>query len=40
MAEVGLHRAVCDFIASMTDRYCIEEHHRLFGLYVGHFRPV
>ncbi len=39
-AKVGLHRAVCDYLASMTDRYCIEEHHRLFGLYVGHFKPV
>jgi len=39
-ARVGLHRAVCDHLASMTDRYCIEEHHRLFGLYVGHFKPV
>ena len=38
--EDGLHRAVCDAIASMTDRYCIEEHHRLFGLYVGPFRPA
>lgn len=37
--KVGLHRAVCDYLASMTDRYCIEEHHRLFGLYVGHFKP-
>lgn len=37
--EIGLHRAVCDAIASMTDRFCIEEHHRLFGLYVGPFRP-
>lgn len=39
-AKVGLQRAVCDYLASMTDRYCIEEHHRLFGLYVGHFKPV
>jgi len=37
--EIGLHRAVCDYLASMTDRYCIEEHHRLFGLYVGNFKP-
>jgi dGTPase len=28
----GLHRAACDYIASMTDRYLIQEHHRLFGL--------
>ena len=30
--KVGLHRAVCDYIAGMTDRYVIQEHHRLFGL--------
>ena len=39
VSGIGLHRAVCDAIASMTDRFCIEEHHRLFGLYVGPFRP-
>ena len=26
----GLHRAVCDYIAGMTDRYALEEHQRLF----------
>jgi dGTPase len=31
----GLHRAVCDYVASMTDRYLIQEHHRLFGLHLG-----
>ena len=30
----GWHRAVCDYVASMTDRYLILEHHRLFGLNV------
>ncbi len=30
----GLHRAVCDYLAGMTDRYTILEHHRLFGLKV------
>ena len=30
--KIGLHRAVCDYIAGMTDRYVIQEHHRLFGL--------
>ena len=25
----GLHRAVCDYLAGMTDRYAIEEHARL-----------
>jgi dGTPase len=27
----GLHRAVCDYIAGMTDRYAIQEHRRLYG---------
>ena len=30
--KIGLHRAVCDYIAGMTDRYVMQEHHRLFGL--------
>jgi dGTPase len=30
----GLHRAVCDYLAGMTDRYAIIEHQRLFGLQV------
>ncbi|HAJ02597.1 MAG TPA: deoxyguanosinetriphosphate triphosphohydrolase, partial [Brevundimonas sp.] len=25
-------RAVCDYIAGMTDRYAIEEHRKLFTL--------
>jgi dGTPase len=30
-AEVfGLERAICDYIAGMTDRYAIEEHQKLF----------
>ena len=29
--EVGVHRAVCDFIAGMTDREAAEEHRRLFA---------
>ena len=29
--EAGLHRAVCDYIAGMTDRYAIQEHRRLCG---------
>ncbi len=32
--KIGLHRAVCDYIAGMTDRYVIQEHNRLFGLKV------
>ncbi|MCX6869783.1 MAG: deoxyguanosinetriphosphate triphosphohydrolase [Verrucomicrobia bacterium] len=35
IAADGLHRAVCDYVASMTDRYLIQEHHRLFGLKLG-----
>lgn len=27
----GIHRAVCDYIACMTDRYLMSEHARLFG---------
>jgi dGTPase len=30
--KIGLHRAVCDYIAGMTDRYVIQEHNRLLGL--------
>ena len=29
--KVGKHRAVCDYIAGMTDRYAIAEHKKLFG---------
>ena len=27
----GLHRALCDYLAGMTDRYAMQEHQRLFG---------
>ncbi|MBI3877956.1 MAG: deoxyguanosinetriphosphate triphosphohydrolase [Verrucomicrobia bacterium] len=27
----GLHRAVCDYLAGMTDRYAMQEHARLVG---------
>jgi dGTPase len=30
----GLHRVVCDRIAAMTDRSCLEEYRRLFDPYV------
>ncbi len=30
----GLPRAICDYLAGMTDRYAIQEHHRLFGLKI------
>ena len=28
----GWNRAICDYLSGMTDRYTIQEHHRLFGL--------
>ena len=34
--EQARARAVCDYIAGMTDRYAIEEHRRLFKLEMGH----
>jgi dGTPase len=30
--KAGWHRAVCDYLSGMTDRYAIKEYHRLFGL--------
>jgi dGTPase len=27
----GWPRAICDYLAGMTDRYAIQEHQRLFG---------
>lgn len=30
----GRARAVCDYLAGMTDRYVINEHHRLFGVHI------
>jgi dGTPase len=30
----GLHRAVCDYLAGMTDRYAMLDYQRLFGLRV------
>ncbi len=32
IATDGLHRAVCDYLAGMTDRYAIQEHERAFGV--------
>ncbi len=29
--KIGLHRAICDYMAGMTDRYAIAEHKKLFG---------
>jgi dGTPase len=31
VSEQGLHRVICDYIAGMTDRYCQEEHRRLYA---------
>lgn len=31
IAADGLHRAVCDYLSGMTDRYVLDEHARLFG---------
>jgi len=28
----GQHRAICDYLSGMTDRYAIQEHQRVFGL--------
>jgi len=28
--ERGLERAICDYLAGMTDRYAVEEHQKLF----------
>ena len=33
--QVGLHRAVCDYLAGMTDRYVMQEYQRLFGVKTG-----
>jgi len=30
--KIGLHRAVCDYLAGMTDRYVMIEYQRIFGL--------
>ena len=30
IGRAGLHRAVCDYVSGMTDRYLFEEHTRLF----------
>ena len=33
VAEVGLHRGVCDYVAGMTDRYAQDEYKKLFYPY-------
>ncbi|MDB6020126.1 MAG: deoxyguanosinetriphosphate triphosphohydrolase-like protein [Pedosphaera sp.] len=29
--KIGRHRAICDYLAGMTDRYAMQEHARIFG---------
>ncbi|MHC1767653.1 MAG: deoxyguanosinetriphosphate triphosphohydrolase [Verrucomicrobiia bacterium] len=29
--RIGWHRAICDYLAGMTDRYVAKEHERIFG---------
>jgi dGTPase len=31
LPKTGSHRAVCDYLAGMTDRYVIIEYERIFG---------
>jgi dGTPase len=31
LKKTGLHRAVCDYLAGMTDRYVMLERRRIFG---------
>jgi dGTPase len=31
LEKVGAHRAVCDYLAGMTDRYVFQEYERFFG---------
>jgi len=31
IAQRGLERTICDYIAGMTDRYATEEHQKLFN---------
>ena len=30
LEERGAHRVICDYLAGMTDRYCLQEYQRLF----------
>lgn len=38
--KIGWHRAVCDYLAGMTDRYVLQEYERLFGPPVPVSRAV
>jgi dGTP triphosphohydrolase len=31
IVKIGVHRAVCDYVSGMTNRYLIEEHERICG---------
>ena len=31
LKKIGRHRAVCDYLAGMTDRYVAQECRRIFG---------
>jgi dGTPase len=33
LKKEGAHRAICDYIAGMTDRYALDEYKRLFEPY-------
>jgi dGTPase len=33
--KIGWHRAICDYISGMTDRYVTQAYHRAFGLDIG-----
>ena len=32
--QIGLERTICDYIAGMTDRFAIEEHQKLFDVFL------
>lgn len=38
--QEGLERAVCDYMAGMTDRFALSEHERLVGPLPGGFTPL
>ena len=33
ITKTGSHRAICDYIAGMTDRYALDEYKKLFDPY-------
>ena len=40
MQQEGLERAVCDYMAGMTDRFALREYERLIGPLPGGFTPL